>query len=501
MAADTLTPAERYQELFLAVQEGEVFDDSKTFVDCVPRDDPEQILRAYRRERNREGFDLAVFVGEHFDEPRPAHSGFHPHASDDLAAHIERLWDPLTHRASPRLMGSLIDVPTPYPVPGGRFRELYYWDTYFSMLGLAASGRTESVRDAVQAIASLIDRYGHMPNGNRTYYLSRSQPPMLACMVELAEACGALDGRDMLHALRREHAYWVDGAHALRPGEAHRASVAMPDGAVLQRYWDDHDSPREESYREDVATASASDRPAHEVYRDLRAGAASGWDFSSRWNDVPDDLSTIRTTQIVPVDLNALLVVLERLVARLSEADGDHESAERFAAAAADRCAAIDRWLWDDEAGAYLDHDLRTGASRPSIVGACVVPLFAGCASDEQARRTEEAVRARLLRAGGIGTSEHETGDQWDRPNGWAPLQWLAIEGFRRHHLPLGDEIAERWLATMQGVFDREHKLIEKYEIDGDDGIGGGGEYELQDGFGWSNGVTAALLAERASSR
>lgn len=501
MPADTLSPADRYQELFLAVQTSGVFDDSKTFVDCVPIGDPEQILRAYRRCRHDDGFDLAAFVAEHFDEPVEAHSRFVPHVGDDLATHIDRLWDPLTHTAQPRTLGSLIDVPRPYPVPGGRFRELYYWDSYFSMLGLATSGRHEAIRDALACFASLIERYGHVPNGNRTYYLSRSQPPMLACMVELAERSGAADPLDMLHALRREHSWWVDGAHALRPGETHRHCVAMPDGAVLQRYWDDRDTPREESYREDVATAGASDRPAHDVYRDLRAGAASGWDFSSRWNDDPADLSTIRTTSIVPVDLNAFLLVLERLVARLSEQDGDVTSARAFAAAADARAAAIERWLWSDEEGIFLDHDLRSGGPRASVNGACVAPLFVGCASDEQAGRTQDAVRARLLRPGGFGTSEHETGDQWDRPNGWAPLQWLAIEGFRRYELPLGDEIAQRWLATVRGVFDREHKLVEKYEIVGAaGGLGGGGEYALQDGFGWTNGVVAALLAEGAAT-
>ncbi|GAA2176263.1 alpha,alpha-trehalase [Agrococcus versicolor] len=496
MAADTLSPADRYQELFLAVQTGDVFPDSKTFVDCVPLDDPEQILRDYRRHRHDDDFDLVAFVHAHFDEPVAAHSAFEPHASDDLATHIERLWDPLTHDVSPRRLGSLIDVPRPYPVPGGRFRELYYWDTYFSMLGLAASGRHEHIRDALASFASLIERYGHVPNGNRTYYLSRSQPPMLACMVELAERHGAADPLDMLHALRREHTWWVEGADALRAGETHRHCVAMPDGAVLQRYWDDRDTPREESYREDVATARGSDRPAHEVYRDLRAGAASGWDFSSRWNDEPDDLGTIRTTSIVPVDLNAFLLVLERLLARLSEADGDVTSAAAFAEMADARAAAIDRWLWSEEEGVFLDYDLQLGGLRASLNGACVAPLFVGCASVEQAARTEQAVRARLLRRGGFGTSEHETGDQWDRPNGWAPLQWLAIEGFRRYDLPLGDDIRTRWLATVQAVFDREHKLVEKYEISGDGDLGGGGEYELQDGFGWTNGVTAALLAE-----
>lgn len=497
MTRDSLSPADRFQELFVAVQSEAVFDDSKTFVDCVPKGHPHDILAAYRREARRPAFDLRAFVREHFHLPASAHSGFVPVASDDLLEHIERLWDPLTHETDPRPHGSLLDVPHPFVVPGGRFRELYYWDSYFTMLGLAATGRGDLVRDITADVAALIDEHGHMPNANRTYYLSRSQPPVFALMVELCEAIGVVDPLEHLHELRREHAWWVDGAESLQPGEARRHAVCMEDGALLARYWDDRDDPREESYREDVATARASGRPVHEVYRDLRAGAASGWDFGSRWTDVPGRLETIRTTTIVPVDLNAFLVRLERLIARLSAADGDDAASAAFGERADARQRAIERWLYSDELGAYVDHDLRTGAPRTSVTAACMVPLYVGCAPADRAARTAATARDRLLRAGGLGTSEHETGEQWDRPNGWAPLQWMGIEGCRRYGLDLADDIRARWLGSVQAVFDREHRLVEKYAlVDGPEATegGGGGEYALQDGFGWTNGVTAALL-------
>ncbi len=339
-AADTLSPADRYQELFVDVQMGWVFDDSKTFVDCAPRDHPERILEAYRRQRCRAGFDLAGFVHEHFEVFRHSPEAFESDPDNTLTEHIDRLWDVLTRRPQqhPR-RSSLLPLPHDYVVPGGRFTEMYYWDSYFTMLGLHESGQCDLLRAMADNFAYLIDTYGHVPNGNRSYYLSRSQPPVFALMTDLFEERGIHRASDYLPQLRKEYAFWMEGAEELRPGDAHRRCVRMPCGLVLNRYWDDRDIPREESYREDVHTARDSDRPAHEVYRDLRAGAESGWDFSSRWLDDPRRLSSIRTTAILPSDLNAFLFKLEAQIARLSAIKGDEEAADEFRRRAAARHA------------------------------------------------------------------------------------------------------------------------------------------------------------------
>jgi alpha,alpha-trehalase len=274
--------------------------------------------------------------------------------------------------------------------------------------------------------------------------------------------------------------------------------VCLDDGSILNRYWDDRDSPREESYREDVLTARQSSRPAHEVYRELRAGAASGWDFSSRWCD-GGDLSSIRTTSILPVDLNGFLYKLERQICLLNHAVGKRQQAEKFRQRAEARRKAIERLLWNEKAGAFLDYDWQRDGPRESLNGTAAVPLFVGLASREQAERTTQALRDRLLREGGLGTSEHDTGQQWDQPNGWAPLQWMAICGMRNYGITLADDIACHWLKTVGSLYKQESKLVEKYVIthDGESAEGGGGgEYPLQDGFGWTNGVTRRLLHE-----
>lgn len=497
---DTCTPADRYQELFRDVQQQGVFADSKTFVDCAPREEPAAILRQYRLRRDLPGFDLRRFVSEHFGAPASAGSDFVPLAGRPLAEHIDKLWpslvrEPLQH--PPR--GSLVRLPHCYVVPGGRFVELYYWDSYFTMLGLAESGRADLVHCMTDNFAHLVDTYGFVPNGTRTYYLSRSQPPVLALMAQLCESRGGPAQSEYLPQLLREHAFWHEGEEGLAPGTAHRRVVVTPDGAVLNRYWDDRCTPREEAWREDVLTASRSSRPREQVWRDLRASAESGWDFSSRWMaDAAEGLPSTCTTDLLPVDLNCFLHELERTIARLSSLVNDHRTAAEFERRSTARAVAIDRCFWAAEAGWYADWNWRTGRRRDVLTAATAVPLFCGLASRPQARAVEKTLRARLLRPGGLGTTERESGEQWDRPNGWAPLQWMAVEGLARYGCDeLAATVRERWMHSVQVVYRRETRLVEKYDLfagAAEARGGGGGEYPLQDGFGWTNGVTRRWL-------
>jgi alpha,alpha-trehalase len=494
-AADTLTPADRYQELFVAVQTQRVFVDSKTFVDCAPRYEPKDILEAYRAGRDQPAFQLAAFVKQNFQMPGARDSHYVSQPGQLLKDHIDGLWPVLTRQ--PELhppASSLLPLPHVYVVPGGRFGEMYYWDSYFTMLGLAGSGRHDLLQSMAANFAFQIDAYGHIPNGNRTYYLSRSQPPVFALMVELFEEHGVAEEIHYLPQLLKEHAYWMDGAGDLRPGEDRRCVVRHESGALLCRYWDDRDTPREESYLEDVTTAARSLRPRHETYRELRAAAASGWDFSSRWLADPADLSSIRTTAILPVDLNCFVYKLETSIARLSAAKGDAATSARFSGLAAARRQAIASLMWSEKDGSFLDYDWELGTQRPLPNAAAVTPLFVGLATREQAGKLANTIRQRMLQQGGMSTTLVCNGEQWDRPNGWAPLQWMACLGLTAYgESALADDIAGRWLATVERLYRRESKLVEKYALDDASG-GGGGEYPLQDGFGWTNGVTRRML-------
>lgn len=497
--ADTLSPADRYEELFVAVQGKQVFPDSKTFVDCTPRQHPEAILTAYRQQKAHPGFDLAAFVHQHFTPPALHQSHYVSDPGQSLKEHIDSLWDVLSRepREHPA-HSSLLPLPNTYVVPGGRFGELYYWDSYFTMLGLAESGRHDLLHAMADNFAYLIDTYGHVPNGNRTYYLSRSQPPVFALMIELFEEHNVSEAIHYLPQLCREYSWWMAGAGDLPAGHAHLHCVRLPDGTLLNRYWDERDTPREESYLEDVLTAQQSGRPAQEIYRDLRAGAASGWDFSSRWCD-GDDLCSIRTTAILPVDLNSFLYKLERQISVLSDQDGQPVQAEAFRRHADARAAAIEKWLWHEEAGAYVDYDWKRAVQRDEVNAATVTPLFIKLAPADKAARVSQTIRDHLLDEGGMATTLRRSGQQWDQPNGWAPLQWMAIGGLRNYGDPLGNEIARRWLNTVGSLYQKQSKLVEKYvlgQMHGEHAGGGGGEYPLQDGFGWTNGVTRRLLHE-----
>ena len=493
-------PSRDLGPLFEAVQLAGLFEDSKTFVDAVPRSEPAQIRARYRAAHEAPDFDLAAFVAEHFDLPNDADVTFTADASVPMADHLRRHWPVLTRDpdAEPAGFSTLLPLPEPYVVPGGRFREIYYWDSYFTMLGLAVSDRMDLVRSMIANFAALIETVGFIPNGNRTYYLSRSQPPFFAQMVMLlAEAEGLDAALPYLDVLRREHAFWMHGEDRVTAGEpTFEHVVRLPDGAILNRYWDTRTDPRPESYREDYElVAGLPDEERAARCRHLRAGAASGWDYSSRWLADGRTLATIHAADFVPVDLNALLASHEQALARLYAHRGDADVADAFAARAAQRTEALLAAAWDEDAGFFFDVEATTGRRSTVRSLAALFPLYFGLATDAQAARVAKHVERDFLRPGGFVTTLAETGQQWDAPNGWAPLQWITVQGLRRYGFDaLADKGQDRWLQLNQDVYQRTGKMMEKYNVV-DLGLdAGGGEYALQDGFGWTNGVALAFL-------
>lgn len=484
------SPADLYGPLLAAVQERGILADGKTFVDAVPRRPVAEIMADFAR--LAEGDDaLLRFVTSNFDLPAaaPVTSGC---ATMPLRAHIGAMWPALAR--GPRIgeaNSSALPVGHRHVVPGGRFREIYYWDSFFTMLGLVRDGERALAGGMVDAMTDLIEAHGHVPNGTRTYYLGRSQPPLFHMMVALLDDQRPDVAARRTAAMKREHAWWMDGEAALTPGTQTRRVAMLADRSILNRYWDPRGTPRDESWREDVATALRSPRADADVYRDLRAGAESGWDFSSRWFG-DRDLSSIRTTLIAPVDLNAFLYGLETALAATGDADSP-----RFAERAFRRREAIRRHLWHAAGRYFADLDLETGTLRPQLTAAAFAPLLSGSATAAQAAAMAATGEAALLAPGGVRTTLVESGEQWDRPNGWAPLQWIAVAGLRRYgYGRLADSIADRWIATVEAAYARTGLLFEKYDVE-TGSVGGGGEYAPQVGFGWTNGVTADFIDSR----
>jgi len=518
--------------LYEAVQTSGLFPDSKFFPDCTPKSAPADILEAYEQAKSQPGFDLKSFVASHFEFPETPDSSYHS-ANKPLREHLENLWDvllrapnsPLTTQHSPLTThhssltthhsslttnhSSLLPLPYPYIVPGGRFREVYYWDSYFTMLGLQVSGRVETIQNMVDNFAYQIETFGHIPNGNRSYYLSRSQPPFFALMVSLlAEIKGE---KTLLHyrmALEKEYDFWMDGEPALTDArtaqiedipalEAHRRVVILPDGSILNRYWDDDPSLRPEAYVEDLHTAQQSNRAAEETCRHLRAAAESGWDFSSRWLTDEHKLASIRTCDLLPVDLNCLLYFLEKTLVHTYRQLPDHTPVEVFKDRARLRKAAILKYCWDTDQGFFFDYNHVENQGSTALTLAGVFPLFFQIADAEQAARVAKVLEEKFLRPGGLVSTQSHTGQQWDAPNGWAPLQWMAYKGLMNYgHAALAEKIRQNWLALVEKTYAATGKMMEKYDVENPDAAGGGGEYPNQDGFGWTNGVYLKMKSQ-----
>ncbi len=490
---------EQLSPLYEDVQLSGIFPDSKYFVDCIPLSAPENIVAEYEKEKNKPGFDLAAFVQTHFRLPAEADSNYSS-ADKPLTEHLSQLWDVLT-RTPVEEKSTLIPLPNQYIVPGGRFREVYYWDSYFTMLGLQQSGREDIIENMIRNFAYLIDTFGFIPNGNRTYYLGRSQPPFFALMLELL---GKVKGEEFSLTyqpqLEKEYAFWMDGFDQLTTASpTHRRVVQMPDGSVMNRYWDDFDTPRPEAYIEDKHIAEKSGRNPSEVYRHIRAAAESGWDFSSRWFRDGENMETIQTTDLIPVDLNCLLLETELLLSILYLKSKDKERSILMKERHDQRMRSIEKYCWNEEKGFYFDYHYKNEKNSDSYTLAGLFPSFILLADADHTARIAKLVEEKFLQPGGLLTTLNHTRQQWDAPNGWAPLQWMtydALNKFPYKHKKLTEKIRENWMHTNEKVYGTTGKMMEKYNVTDTESKAGGGEYPNQDGFGWTNGVYLKLLAE-----
>jgi alpha,alpha-trehalase len=489
-------------ELFADVQKQRIYSDGKTFPDLIPRHPTKQIQREYALAKQDPHFNLHEFVRRNFYDLLPAQheEQFIADPNQTVSQHITRLWGKL-ERNNRRDQGSLIALPHPYVVPGGRFDEQYYWDSYFIMLGLAKDGRWDLIEGMIKNFAYMIRRFGFIPTANRTYFLSRSQPPFFSQMIRLlAEHKGRSVFVEYLPYMIKEYSFWMKGSTKLAKQEYRTLArlVQMDSGALLNRYYDNKTVPRTESLAEDTDTAiGAVECDAERLYLHLRAGAESGWDFSSRWLADPADIRTIHTADIIPVDLNCLMYQLENTIAETYRILKQPLLARKFQKYADRRKVAISDYCWDEKAGFFIDYNFHSKSTTNAVSLAGVFPLYASLATSEQAALVAEKLNKDFLKTGGLVTSLVSSDQQWDYPNGWAPLHWIAIRGLRNYgYDDLANTIQQRWIKTNLKVFGDQHRLVEKYNVINSGEPGGGGEYPLQDGFGWTNGVLSALLTD-----
>lgn len=446
----------------------------------------ESIYRDYVQNSGKRSFDLKTFVEENFASESA------PYTDNESAGtaeeHIRKLWPRLRKQDSGDSGEESTKIPLPFPyiVPGGRFGEIYYWDSYFTFQGLP---EPSDVCNMIRNFVWLIQNYGHIPNGNRTYFLSRSQPPFFGLMLDhYAKLTGEKPDPEALNALEKEMEFWCHGLDRIHVGETNFEHLVSIDGGIMFKYFDKDPKPRPESYIEDAELVSNLPTNAVQaVFHHLRAACESGWDFSSRWMYDAKDLGTIHCGQTLPCDLNALMIFNFDFLYQHTGKDAWRQKKQSLQ-------DLYMKWLWSEADGYFCDYDLVRQRSTGKATAAMLYPLFLGIATQEQADAVADFTRDKLLQAGGIAASLEDSGQQWDWPNGWAPLQFVAVKGLMRYgHEELALTIAQRWVKTIDQVFARTGKIMEKYNVVNPDAPGGGGEYPNQDGFGWTNGVYIAF--------
>lgn len=481
-------------DFFKKVQLSEIFPDSKTFTDAAPLFAIDEIISKYEYEKQLPQFDLGKFVLNNFTIPVTDTDVKLATSHKNITVHLNDLWNELT-RQPQKSYSTLINLPQQYIVPGGRFREVYYWDSYFTMLGLKVSGRYDLIESMVQNFAFLIDTNGYIPNGNRTYYIGRSQPPFFTLMVNLLkEKSGDEILIKYLPQIQGEYDFWMAGASELiEDFTCFKRVIKLPGGYILNRYWDDNETPRPESFKEDHDLAESSTDKGR-LYRNIRAAAESGWDFSSRWFKNSTDFSTIHTTDILPIDLNCLLYYVEQTLETGYALTGNQAKVQAMKLAFEMRAKAIDSYFWVEEDQFYFDYDFVSRSNKKVSTLAAAFPLFFQLSNNNQAKAVAENINTNFFKGGGLITTTIDSGQQWDAPNGWAPLQWISIIGLASYgERLLAESIAKKWMTLNEKVYEQTGKMMEKYNVINIDLEAGGGEYPAQDGFGWTNGVYLAL--------
>jgi alpha,alpha-trehalase len=370
------------------------------------------------------------------------------------------------------------------------------------MLGLQVSGEINLIENMVDNFSWLIEEVGFIPNGNRTYFLGRSQPPFYSLMINLlAEEKGEDVLVKYLPFLEKEYDFWMNGKVLLENDDSILAKnhvVNLGEGKFLNRYFDQYHQPRTEMLATDLELAEKTDRPINELFSNIRAACESGWDFSSRWLRDANDLTTIYTTEILPVDLNCLLYFLEKMIAKIYRLKNNEALYTVFSKLASTRKELILKYFWNKETGFFHDFDFNKSEQTNVLTMAGVFPLFFKIANDEQAKLCSEIIEKQFFKVGGLVTTLVHSGQQWDAPNGWAPLQWIGIQGLKNYGFDnLAKKISDNWSKLNTDVYYRTGKLLEKYNVEDTSLLSGGGEYEVQDGFGWTNGVLLKLMSER----
>ena len=422
----------------------------------------------------------------------------------------------------------LLYLPNRYVVPGGRFNEMYGWDSYFILLGLVSDHRDDLARGIVENFFFEIENYGAILNANRTYYFTRSQPPFLSSMIREVYESAPEGKRDRAWLERaygyavRDHALWTSPIHQdPKTGLARYHDLGagpVPEMADDSSYYPDvirwvlaHpnvqtdylvDGPDNPTPAEAAKLARTScniadshvcarahvqgHRLSAAFYRGDRAMRESGFDTSFRFGPFSGSAELY-----APSGLNSLLYKYEMDLADFATTLGKTSEAKQWKQAAAARKAAVNKYLWNSQKGLFYDFDITTGKQSTYNYVTTFYPLWAGLASKQQAAAVESHLKI-FEHDGGLAMSDTVSGTQWDQPFGWAPTNWLAVAGLERYGFHAdAARISQHFTKTVATNFAHDGTLREKYNVvDGSANVKVAAGYKSNVvGFGWTNGV------------
>ena len=403
----------------------------------------------------------------------------------------------------------LLYLPHPYVVPGGRFNEMYGWDSYFIQLGLLRAGEVGMARDMADNFVYEIENYGRILNANRTYYLTRS-PPFLTQM--LLGAYRQTHDKQWLQrtvpAIEIYYKYWTTGPHLVAETGLSRYydSGTGPAPEVVADERDEHGRTHYDRVREYYRTHKVTDYELSDYYnRDDnqltelfykadRSMRESGFDPSNRFGQFNADVLNYN-----PVCLNSLLYLMEVQAAEIQLILGHHSASAIWAKRARERRERINRLMWDAKDGLYYDYNFKTNGVRRYPFVTTFYPLWAGIASASQAARVVTNLSL-FERPGGLQTSTTRSGSQWDAPFGWAPMQMIAVAGFRRYgYDSAANRISVKFLSLILKEFQEHNVIVEKYDVERRESqIRSSlkfGYTSNEIGFGWTNAVFLELYA------
>ncbi|BCL36620.1 trehalase family glycosidase [Nostoc sp. MS1] len=409
----------------------------------------------------------------------------------------------------------LLYLPGPYVVPGGRFNEMYGWDSYFILLGLLRDEEWELAQSQVEQLLYQVQHYGTILNANRTYMLSRSQPPVLSLMV-LALFQYTQDQawlKSTLPLLEQFYYFWVVPPH-LNPNTGLSRYFALGEGPAPEVLFSELDEEGRSHYErvkeyyktveiDDYDVSLFYDKETDELtdlfYKGDRTMRESGFDITNRFGPFSIDI-----IHYAPVCLNSLLYQMEQDIAQIYEILGNAELGQQWSDRANLRRERINQYLWDEEKGLYLDYSFHSNKRRNYEFATTFYPLWTGLASPEQAQSIVKNLTL-FSAPGGILTSTHVTGNQWDAPFGWAPLTLIAVQGLHRYgYHTEAEDIAQKFLNMAIQEFNKYGFFVEKYDVErcsaqvSDEISFGYSSNEI--GFGWTNGVILELLANNTNT-